>query len=312
MRTIASTLLLLLISASSFAQDAAPVNNFWRDPLGDPMFPFYVVTVFVFLTAFMVVLVAIYMLQILNVFISKAAEERAERMGVTLKQEQSWWSKFWMSINALKPVAEEKDILLDHNYDGIKELDNHLPPWWKWLLYGSIVWAAIYMFVYHVSGTFPLMAEEYQVEVMDAEAQKAKLLATNPPLAIDESTLVYEKDEAIIQSGKRVYVTNCASCHLAEGQGSIGPNLTDEYWLHGGSVKDVYNVIRDGVQEKGMIPWGPVLSPEQIRDVTFYIMSIRGTNPPNPKAPQGVLYVEPASETEAQAPAEEVPAEQAE
>lgn len=301
MRTFTLSLILTFISLGAFAQDAAGETGFWRDPLGDPLFPFYVVTAFVFLTAFLVVIVAIYMLQVLNVFIRKAAEEKAEKLGVQYVPQPSLWTKFWMSINAFRSKEEERDLLLDHNYDGIRELDNHLPPWWKWLLYGSIVWAAIYLVLYHVSGTLPLMDAEYQAEVEAANAQKAKFLASNPPAAIDENALVYEPNEAILAKGKQVYTINCVSCHMAEGQGSIGPNLTDDYWLHGGSIKDIYTVIKNGVQEKGMIPWGPVLSPEQIRDVAFYIRSLRGTNPPNPKAPQGERYVEAQPEPAAEA-----------
>lgn len=290
MRTIASTFVFILLSLSAVAQEAVPEANFWSDPLSDPLFPFYVLAGFVFITAFLVVIVALYMLQVLNVFIRKAAEERAEKSGIKYATQPSWWSKFWMQINAFKPAEQESDILMAHNYDGIKELDNHLPPWWKWLLYGTIIWAVGYMIVYHVTDSLPLQEDEYQAEVALADEQRAKLLASNPPLAIDESTLVYTADDEIIQKGRKVYVTNCSSCHLPDGQGSIGPNLTDEYWLHGGSVKDVYTVIKNGVVEKGMIPWAPVLSAEQMRDVTFYIMSLKGTSPPNPKAPQGILY----------------------
>lgn len=290
MRTVLITFAGLLFTVTSFAQEGSPETNFWSDPLANPAFPFYVVVAFVFLTAFMVILVALYMLQVLNVFIRKAAEERAEKLGIPIETKPSWWTNFWYQINAFKPAEKETDILLDHNYDGIKELDNHLPPWWKWLLYGTIVWAAVYMVVYHIANSLPLQEAEYQAEVALADEQKAKFIASNPPVAIDESALVYAKDDEIIQKGRKVYVTNCASCHMPEGQGSIGPNLTDEYWLHGGSVKEIYTVIKNGVVEKGMIPWGPVLSPEQMRDVTFYIMSIQGTTPANPKPPQGVLY----------------------
>lgn len=142
------------------AQDAAPATSFWRDPFNDPLFPFYLVIGFVFLTAFLVIIVAIYMLQVLNVFIRKAAEERAEKLGVKYVAPPSYWSKFWDQINAFRPAEKEADIMLEHNYDGIRELDNHLPPWWKWLLYGSIVWAAIYLVVYHVTGSLPLMEGE--------------------------------------------------------------------------------------------------------------------------------------------------------
>lgn len=297
MRPILAIALLLVTNLSALAQDAPAESSFWRDPLSDPLFPFYVLTGFVFLTAFLVVVVAIYMLKVLNVFIQKAAEERAEKLGIKIETEPSWFSKLWDQINAFKPVEREADILLDHNYDGIKELDNHLPPWWKWLLYGSIIWAGFYLVAYHITDSFPLQDEEYQAEVSLAAEQKAKFLTANPPLTIDENTLVYTRDEQIISNGRKVFVTNCVSCHMPEGQGSIGPNLTDAYWLHGGSIKDIYSIIKIGVPEKGMISWQPVLSPEQMRDVAFYIMSIGGTNPPNPKDPQGELYTpqEPAA-----------------
>lgn len=286
---------LLLIASVGMAQEAAPVHSFWNDPVNDPMFPLYVVMGFVFLVALLVVLVAAYMVQVLNVFIRKAAEEKAAAMGIPYVPEPSYWTIFWNKINAFKPVEKEAEIMLDHNYDGITELDNHLPPWWKWLFYITIIWGIGYMIVYHVTDSLPLSDQEYQNEVTLAQEQKAKLLALKPAVVIDENALQYTKDEVLIQNGRKVYVTNCASCHLANGEGSIGPNLTDEYWIHGGSIKDIYVTIKNGVQEKGMIPWGPVLSAEQIRDVSFYIMSIRGTNPANPKPPQGTIYKEEAT-----------------
>jgi cytochrome c oxidase cbb3-type subunit 3 len=291
MKTIISLLTLFLFGSPVLAQDAAPAG-FWSDPLNDPLLPFYLVIAFVFVVALLVVIVAIYMLQVLNVFIRKAEEEKAVQAGKVYVPEPGAWTKFWNWINGYRPIEKESEILLDHNYDGIKELDNHLPPWWTWLFYGTIAWGAVYLVVYHITDSLPLMDEEYQHEVSIAQEQKAKLLASQPALAIDENNLVYEQDDQIIKNGRQVYVVNCASCHMPDGQGNIGPNLTDDYWLHGGSVTDIYKVIKNGVQEKGMIPWGPVLSPQQIRDVTFYIKSIKGSNPPNPKAPQGELYKE--------------------
>lgn len=285
---------LLLIASVGMAQEAAPVQRFWDDPVNDPLFPLYLVMGFVFLVALLVVLVAGYMVQVLNVFIRKAAEEKAAALGIPYVPEPGYWSTLWDRINALKPVEKEAEIMLDHNYDGITELDNHLPPWWKWLFYLTIIWSIAYMIVYHITDSLPLSDQEYQNEVTLAQEQKAKQLALKPAVVIDENALQYSNDEVLIQSGRKVYVTNCASCHLANGEGSIGPNLTDEYWIHGGSIKDIYATIKNGVQEKGMIPWGPVLSAEQIRDVSFYIMSIRGTNPANPKPPQGTIYKEEA------------------
>lgn len=282
---------MLLLSLTTFAQDAAPAS-FWDDPMADPLFPFYLVIGFVFLVAILVVVVAAQMITVLNVFIRKAAEERAEKLGVPYQPEPSMWSKFWTKINGYKPIEKEAELIMDHNYDGITELDNHLPPWWTWLFYFTIVWAGVYLFVYHISDSLPLMDQEYQNEVAIAQEQKTKFLASQPAITIDENALTYEKDDAIIGEGRKVFTTNCTSCHNADGQGGIGPNLTDAYWLHGGGVKNIYATVKNGVPEKGMISWAPVLTPKQIRDVTFYIMSIQGTTPANPKAPQGTLWQE--------------------
>ena len=134
------------------------------------------------------------------------------------------------------------------------------------------------------------MEEEYQNEVAIAEEQKKKFLANQPKVAVDENTLTYTKDDAIIAKGKEIYSINCAPCHKNDGGGGIGPNLTDEYWLHGGGVKDVYATVKNGVPEKGMVSWSNVLSPEQMRDVSFFILSLKGTNPPGAKGPQGEVY----------------------
>jgi cytochrome c oxidase cbb3-type subunit 3 len=296
MKKIFTLFSLLALSVATYAQEAAPVKTFWSDPFQDPMFPLYMLAAFIFIVALLVVFVAIYILKVLNLFILKAAEEKAASEGRVYVPEPSAWSKLWMWLNGFRPMEKESEILLEHNYDGITELDNHLPPWWKWLFYATIVWAGIYIVVYHFSNTLPLQSEEYQNEVTLAQEQKAKLIASKPQVVIDENTLTYEKNDEILNKGKKIFATNCTSCHNAEGQGNmVGPNLTDEHWIHGGSIKNIFATIKNGVQEKGMIPWGPVLSPEQIRDVAFYVKSIKGTNPPNPKAPQGTIYVEEAT-----------------
>jgi cytochrome c oxidase cbb3-type subunit III len=296
MKKIVSLFSLLALSVSAFAQEAASAKNFWSDPFNDPLFPLYAVFALMFIVTLLVVFVALYILKVLNLFVQKAAEERATKLGIVYVPEPSVWSSFWLKINALKPLEKEAEIMLDHNYDGIKELDNHLPPWWKWLFYGTIIWSVVYLVVYHWSDSLPLQDEEYQNEVEIAQEQRAKLMAAQPAVVIDENTLSYnDATDELLAKGKQVYAINCSSCHNPLGEGSIGPNLTDDFWLHGGSVKDIYLTIKNGVQEKGMIPWGPVLSPQQIRDVTFYIMSLKGTNPPNPKAPQGEKYADDAA-----------------
>ncbi|GHN00304.1 hypothetical protein WSM22_17930 [Cytophagales bacterium WSM2-2] len=219
-------------------------------------------------------------------------KQRAEAAGRVYVPEPSWWDKFAQKLNASVPVAQEKEIELDHNYDGIKELDNHLPPWWKWLFYVSIIWAVIYIGIYHFAYSLPLSREEYENEVALATEEQQRFEASQPKAAIDESTLVYNADATIIERGKAVFAKNtCASCHRNDGGGnSIGPNLTDEYWLHGGGIKNVFTTIKNGVVEKGMPAWGKAMKPSDVRDVTFFVLSLQGTKPTNPKAPQGELY----------------------
>jgi cytochrome c oxidase cbb3-type subunit 3 len=128
--------------------------------------------------------------------------------------------------------------------------------------------------------------------VKQAAELKKQFASTAPAVAIDENALSYSPEPAILAKGKQIFVNNCASCHKEDGGGNIGPNLTDEYWIHGAGIRDIFNVVKTGVIEKGMIAWSAVLSPEQIRDVSFYIVSIGGTNPPGAKAPQGEKYSE--------------------
>ena len=187
-------------------------------------------------------------------------------------------------------MAEHKDELLDHDYDGIRELDNHLPPWWTYLFYATVVFAVVYVFLYHVTDTFPLQDEEYAIEVAEASAAAELRMAANVEAGgFDESTLEYSDDPAILASGETIYTRQCAVCHKADGGGSIGPNLTDKYWIHGATIQDIYTTVKVGVADKGMISWESMLSPEQMRDVSSYIISIGGTNPAGAKGPQGEL-----------------------
>jgi cytochrome c oxidase cbb3-type subunit 3 len=247
----------------------------------------------VMVVALLMLVTAFNLLQVLKALTRREAEDRARREGVAFAEPPSWFDTLWSKLNSFVPREKEGDLLMkDHAYDGIQELDNHLPPWWKWLLYGSIIWAAGYLIVYHVTNDLPLMAEEYENEVKQAAELKKQFASTAPAVAIDENALSYSPEPAILAKGKQIFVNNCASCHKEDGGGNIGPNLTDEYWIHGAGIKDIFNVVKTGVIEKGMIAWSAVLSPEQIRDVSFYIVSIGGTNPPGAKAPQGEKYSE--------------------
>ncbi|MEQ9286740.1 MAG: cbb3-type cytochrome c oxidase N-terminal domain-containing protein [Cyclobacteriaceae bacterium] len=204
----------------------------------------------------------------------------------------SFWTRLNIKMTGAVPLEQEAAIELNHSYDGIRELDNHLPPWWKYLFYFSIVFSVIYLFVYHISGSLPLQTEEYDMEMALAEEAKTKS-GPSETSDIDETNATLTLDPADLSNGKEIYLRNCAACHKETGAGGIGPNLTDEYWLHGGSIKDIFSTIKFGVPDKGMLAWEQLLSPTQIRDAASFIKSLEGTNPENAKAPQGDLYKEP-------------------
>jgi len=220
-----------------------------------------------------------------------------KREGVDVDIEINPFKTFWGNLNKLltksTPVEEEDKILLDHNYDGIRELNNHLPPWWKGLFYFTIVWGAIYLLIYHVFSILPLSGEEYDQEIARieaAQAAKKSLLI----VSIDENTVTFTDDPDVLSKGGTIFKAQCVVCHAADGGGGIGPNLTDAYWLHGGSVNNIFWVIKYGVPEKGMISWQNQFSASDMRDVACYIKTLAGTTPANPKEPQGELYDEKA------------------
>ena len=245
----------------------------------------------VVIVAIVVLVVAIYTLQIIRALVRDKQEKLASVEGAVAAEEgPSWWTKFLRVANDRVDMEEEDAILLDHNYDGIRELDNHLPPWWTYLFYVTIVFGIIYVLAYHVTESLPLQEEEYNIEVAEAQAEAEARLAANVEAGgFDEATLEYSDDPAILDAGQTLYVRMCAACHKEDGGGSIGPNLTDNYWIHGGTIQDIYRTIKVGVPDKGMISWESQLSPVQMRDVSSYILSLGGTNPPGAKGPQGDL-----------------------
>jgi len=288
MKKILLTTAISALSSGAMAQAAEPAaQSFWNDP----MLPFYVTAGAVALLLVLVMIVALYVIRVLNFLTEEASRQQAAQTQKAYTPPVSWWTKFVQKMNASVPVDKEKDIELDHNYDGIRELDNHLPPWWKWLFYGTIGWAVVYLVLFHVTDTLPLSQEEYKMELAQAEQQIKEYQASQPKAVIDENTLEYVEDAAMIEKGKSIFMNNnCAGCHRNDGGGNtIGPNLTDEYWLHGGEIKNIFLTIKNGVVEKGMPAWGKSMSAQDVRDVTFFVMSLRGTNPPEAKAPQGEM-----------------------
>lgn len=204
------------------------------------------------------------------------------------------WKALWVKLNSFKPIDQEKELELDHEYDGIRELNNRLPPWWLYGFYGTIIFAFIYLYRYHISGSAPLSQQEFAIAMEKAEEQKAAYLKKSAN-NVDENTVKILTDASALDAGKAVFTQNCAACHGKDGEGTVGPNLTDDYWLHGGSIQDIFKTVKYGWPEKGMRSWKDDLSPMQIAQVASYIRSIHGTNPPNGKEKQGELYQENAA-----------------
>lgn len=200
---------------------------------------------------------------------------------------KAWWNK----LMGLRPLAEEKDLVIDHEYDGITELDNPVPAWFNGMFYASVVFAVVYLCVYHVFGWGMNQDQEYVSEMAKAEAARQEWLALAAN-NVDENTVEVDVRPETIAAGAAIYTQSCAVCHGNVGEGGIGPNLTDEYWLHGGEVQDIFRIVKYGVLDKGMVPWEQSLTPAQIAEVSNYILSLSGTNPPNAKEPQGekVIY----------------------
>ncbi|MBL7884660.1 MAG: c-type cytochrome, partial [Bacteroidia bacterium] len=232
------------------------------------------------------ILVILVLVNSIQLIVKPEVEKLKESKKIT-KQEPSFLDQF----NASVAIEKEADILMDHNYDGIKELDNDLPPWWKYGFYLTIVFAFIYLVHYHVTSTGDLQAKEYDKSVEAAKIAKeeyAKKAANN----VDENSVTLITDVAEIEKGKNIYMEMCAACHGRMGEGGIGPNLTDEYWIHGGSLKNIFASIKYGWPEKGMKSWQAEYSPVEIQLLTSYIKTLVGTNPANAKEKQGDLYTE--------------------
>lgn len=188
------------------------------------------------------------------------------------------------------PIENEAEIMFEHEHDGIRELDNNLPPWWLYGFYLTILFAVIYT-GYYIFGPGITQAEEFNVAMEEARVAK-ELYMSRMDNAIDETNVTLITDAGSLAKGKEVYISNCAACHGQLGEGGVGPNFADEYWLHGGGIKNVFTTVKYGVPEKGMIPWEAQLSPKQMQEVASYILSLQGTNPPNQKEPQGKIWVE--------------------
>lgn len=234
---------------------------------------FWILAFLIGITVTIIVLLIITIFQLLNLLQKETNRVAGEQL--------SLWERFL----GFKPKSQEHKLLLDEDFDGIKELDNPIPAWFNWFFGVTIAFAVLYLPIYHVWKVWDLQDAEYEKEVKIAEIKKEEYLK-KVANSVDEKNVKLITDATQIQKGAEVYKSNCAACHGQKGEGLVGPNLTDEYWLYGGKINDIFKTIKYGTQ-KGMPGWQKQLNPLQIQLVSSYIYSLKGTNPPNAKEPQG-------------------------
>lgn len=257
----------------------------------------------VFLAVFLFLLIAIEITAkaIDNITYQILTEEEKAKLAVednTSYKEKVWFKNLMQKLTRTQPIENEEAIVLHHDYDGIKELDNNLPPWWVYLFYACIIFAAVYLVRFEIMGG-DNQEMELQKELAQAKIDVAEYMKTAPDL-MDEKTVTLLTDPAELEIGKTIFTNNCAACHRADGGGQIGPNLTDDQWILGGGVKNLFHTITNGGRDgKGMIAWKGTLKPKEIQKVASYILSLKGSNPADAKAPEGEVWVEEAAAPDA-------------
>lgn len=280
---------LFLISSPAMAQDAAVVDA------GPSMIPDSEVVRWVLYVVIALEVIAIFLFAKLIRFftgIDAHTANASELKGIFNIDLSGIWNK----MNKFKSIEEEASIDTGHSYDGIRELNNVTPPWFIAGFALSILFAIVYMYRYHVAESAPLQIEEYTIDVAEAKIRQAEYLKTQAN-NVDESTVVLLGADGIA-SGQALFASNCVACHGDKGQGaSVGPNLADNYWIHKGSIQDIFKSIKYGWQEKGMKSWKDDFSPNQIAQIASYVYSLKGSNPPGAKEPQGELYTESTAAT---------------
>jgi cytochrome c oxidase cbb3-type subunit 3 len=277
-------ILFSMMGYSAMAQAPEATAEVVRRIGGIDYFTFYLMSTIIFLEVITLLILFNTFKNILGYEAMKA--EAAAKPAVKTKT-------LFEKMNYTVDIEDEGTIMLDHDYDGIKELDNNLPPWWKWGFVLTIIVAVIYIVNYHITKSSPLQGEEYTLSVKKAEVEIAEYMKTSAN-NVDENSVKQLTEASDLAAGKDIFITTCAACHGRAGEGGVGPNMTDDYWIHGGGVKDIFKTIKYGWPDKGMKSWKDDYSPIQIAQLTSFIRTLRGTNPANPKEKQGELYMENA------------------
>ena len=258
---------------------------------------FPMVSVFLFVFLFLLIAIEITVNAVDTITYSLLSDEQKAKVDAAKNisfKESEWYKNLLKSLTRTQPIENEGQLLLEHDYDGIKELDNTLPPWWVYLFYGCIVFSAVYLIRFEIMGG-DNQEMELKKEMAQAKIDVAEYMKTAPDL-MDEKSVTLLTDAASLAEGKTIFTTNCVACHRADGGGNIGPNLTDNHWILGGGIKNVFHTITNGGRDgKGMIAWKATLKPKEIQKVASYVLSLQGSNPKDAKAPDGEIWVDPTT-----------------
>jgi cytochrome c oxidase cbb3-type subunit III len=252
------------------------------------------VAIFLLVFLFLLITIEITLKAINNVTSLLLSEEQRKAKEIEDNKsffESNFYKKIIEKLTASKSIEEEGEVMLTHDYDGIKELDNKLPPWWVYLFYITIIFAFVYLIRFHVLGHDD-QKTEFEKEMEEARLAIEEYKKTAKDL-VDYTTVTVLADATDLSAGKKIYEANCAACHRNDGGGGIGPNLTDEHWILGGGISNVFKTISEGGRDgKGMVAWKASLKPSEIQQVASYVLSLQGTNPQEAKVSEGEVWVE--------------------
>lgn len=273
--------------------------EFFVDSGNKPAFIEYpVVSVFLLLVLLIIIAIEAIISSLENILFQQL-DEKAKAKFLAEKEQAikfTWFKRIYAKLLNQKPIENEREIILDHNYDGIRELDNSLPPWWLYGFYATIIFGFIYMLRFHVFNG------DSQYDELETELAQARLdieeYKRNAKDLVDFNTVEVLTEASDIQAGKAIFESTCVACHMIDGGGGIGPNLTDNYWILGGDIKHIFKTVSEGGRSgKGMIAWKAQLKPAQIAQVASYVLTLQGTTPANPKDPEGEIWVDESEDT---------------
>jgi cytochrome c oxidase cbb3-type subunit 3 len=258
---------------------------------------FPMVSLFLLVFLFLLIAIEITVNAVDTITYHLLTEDQKAKLAATTSisfKESKWYQNLVKMFTSTVPIEREGELLLEHDYDGIKELDNNLPPWWVYLFYGCIIFAVVYFVRFEVLGADD-QEMEFKKEMAQAQIDIAEYKKTAPDL-MDEKTVTLLTAAGDLAAGKAIFTANCVACHRADAGGQIGPNLTDDQWILGGGIKNVFHTLVNGGRDgKGMISWKGTLKPKQMQEVASYVLSLKGTNPKDPKAPEGEVWVDPSA-----------------